>query len=289
MKAAAIFSLACRHSYYADGVCTDFATAPTEDTQRLLRNQRCQLGSRADGVLCSVELGDNGSPLIAFDPAAKLAFNLILQYPEFGLITDLTAIAAQSAPLFVPAGNPADGGSLTLTSRDQPLDTGVFAAVELPGSIFNNPPAQQVQYFIDFQAKQARWLYYCVTDLKLTGKDIRVVDLGTDGNPLVFSPANRTDLGQNPDPNDALASELADRYPDLNRVRFASDASIPCQETPRRLSLQLDGHNFPDVLPAPALQNCTVYPFTQQGDVSPQSALYQVAKYVSYSFPKDGV
>ena len=46
-------------------------------------------------------------------------------------------------------------------------------------------------------------MYYCVTDLKLTGKDLQLVDIGTPGPPLVFSTSNRTDLAQSPDTSDA--------------------------------------------------------------------------------------
>jgi len=260
------------------------------DTERLLRNHRCVLRSRPDGVLCSAELGDNGSVLIGVDPSEKFSFNLTLQNAEFQLITDMSGIASQKAPLFIPSDqNVLSGGSLQLTSRDEALDTGVFAAVDIPGKVFGNPGAQPVQYFIDFAAERAIWLYYCVTDLKLTGKNLQVIDLGTSGQPIVFSQKNRTDLGQTPDPDDTLAAELAGRYPDFNRIRFASDDVVACREAPRQLSLQLDGHNFPDVLPAPAVQNRTAWPFTDQQNVAKQDALFQVVKYVSYSFSKNGV
>jgi len=227
--------------------------------------------------------------LVPVGPAETLSFNLILKNTGFALITEIAAIANQKAPLFAPAADVAKGGSLQLTSRDQALDNGVFAAVEIPGKAFANPGAQPVQYVIDFVAKQALWLYYCVTDLKLTGKDLRVVDLGTSGTPIVFSTINRTDLGQTPDSNDTLAAELAGRYPGFNRLRFVSDDAVACRESPRSLALQLGSHKFPDILPAPAPQNRAAWPFTKQQDIAKQDALFQVVKYVSYSFSKNGV
>jgi hypothetical protein len=161
--------------------------------------------------------------------------------------------------------------------------------VEIPGSVFSKPGSEPIQFFVDFKAKRARWLYYCVTDMKLAGKDLRLVDLETSATPLVFSPSNRTDLAQNPDPNDSLAVELASYYPGLNRVRFVSDDLVPCQESQRRLSFQLDGHNFPDVLPSLSPRNYTNWAFTNQNNLVRQSALYQVVKYVSYSFSQNGV
>ena len=290
MKFAPIFSIACRHSYYTDGVCQDFDVVATADTERLLKNRHCLLRSQPGGALCSAELNDDGSMFIAVGATETLSFNLILTNTEFALITDMTALAKQKAPLFSPADADINkGGSLQLASRDLALDTGVFAAVEIPGKVFANPGAPPVAYLIDFVAKQALWLYYCVTDLKVAGKDLQVVDLGTSGTPIVFSAKNRTDLGQAPDPNDPLAAELAGRYPDFSRLRFASDAAVASQESPRSLALQLDGHNFPDILPAPSPQNLTAWPFTNQQDVTRQDALFQVVKYVSYSFSKNGV
>ena len=290
MKLAAIFGLTIRHAYYADGACPDFAVEPAPDTERLLKNCRCVLKSRPDGLLIVAELSDQGLPVIAVDAAAKFRFNLRQQNGDFPLFTDLSAIHQVAAPLYVPGGTDiSKGGSLTLTAQADPLEYGVFAAVEIPGSVFASPASWPVQFVVDFQPKKARWMYYCVTDLKLTGKDLRLVDNGTPGTPLVFSPSNRTDLTQSPDAADALASQLANRYPDLARMRFVSDDVVPCLQSPRNLSLQLDGHNFPDVLPTPPLRNCAFWPATAQGTQPQQDALFQVVKYVSYSFSKNGV
>lgn len=289
MKFTPVFSLASRHSYYATGVCPDLSAVATDETQRLISNHRSLLRARSDGLLCSIETGEDGRPLIGVEPSVKFNFNLMPQNAEFGLITDLEEMA-QKAPLFVPAGADAlKGGSLQLTSGAQALGRGVFASVEIPGSVFSQLGSQPIQFIINFQAKRARWLYYCVTDLKLAGKDFRLVDLDVSGTPLVFSPSNQTDLVQKPDPNDNLAAQLTSRYPGLNRVRFISDDVVPSQESPRRLTLQLDGHNFPDLLPQPSPRHYTKWPFTNQQNLAGQNALYQVVKYVSYSFSKNGV
>ncbi len=229
-------------------------------------------------------------PVITVDAAAKFGFNLRLRNADFPLFTDLSAVYGQTAPLSVPGGADASkGGSLTLSTQTVPLQSGIFAMVEIPGSVFASPGGWPVRFTIDFQPKRARWMYYCVTDLKLTGKDLRLVDIGTPGPPLVFSTANRTDLSQSSDATDALAAQLANQYPDLARMRFVSDDVVPCLQSPRILSLQLDGHNFPDVLPTPPLRNCALWPAKAQGNQPQQDALFQVVKYVSYSFSKNGV
>lgn len=290
MKFAVIFDMAVRHSYYADGACPDFVIEPRASTARLLRNYRCVVKPRKGGLQVAAELGADGSPVIAADGAAKFRFNMRLTNSDFALFTDLSSINKQPAPLFVPAGADASkGGSLTLATQNLAPEGTVFAAFEFPGSIFTAPGSWPVQFTLDFQPKCARWMYYCVTDMKLTGKDLRLIDAGTTASPLVFSPGNRTDLSQSPDTADTVATQLAGRYPDLARVRFVSDDVVACQESPRKLSLQLDGHNFPDLLPAPPIRNCSVWPAAVQGNQPQQDALFQVVKYVSYSFSKNGV
>ena len=289
MKLAATFSLIIRHSYYADGVCPDFSLEPTSDTERLLKNYRCILKPSKNGVVAVTELGDDGLPVIAVDAAVKFRFNLRLRNGDFALFTDLSAINQLAAPVYGPGGaDVSKGGSLTLTTQADSLENGVFAVAEVPGSVFATPTSWPAQFVVEFQPKRSRWIYYCVTDVKLTGKDLQVVDIGMPGAPLAFSPSNRTDLTQSPDTADALAAQLANQYPELARMRFVSDDVVPCQQSPRKLSLQLDGHNFPDVLPVPPLRNCALWPVTAQGNQPQQDALFQVVKYVSYSFSKNG-
>ena len=199
MKFAPIFSIACRHSYYVSGVCQDFEIVASADTEHLLQNHRCLFRSRPDGALCSAELGDDGSMLIAVGPAETLSFNLILKNTGFVLITEMATIAKQKAPLFVPAdADVTKGGSLQLTSRDQALDNGVFAAVEIPGKVFANPGAQSVQYSIDFVAKQALWLYYCVTDSNLRGKTFAWLTWERPGPRLSLAQPTGRILGRRP-------------------------------------------------------------------------------------------
>jgi hypothetical protein len=290
VKLAVTFSLAVRHSYYADAVCPDFVLEPTADTERLLKNYRSVLKPSKNGFSAVTELNDDGMPVIAVDTSSKLRFNLRLKNSDFSLFTDVSAINTEAALLYVTGGSDiSNGGSLTLSTQPAPLENGVFAVAEIPGLVLTRAVNWPAQFAINFQPKRARWVYYCVTDLKLTGKNLQLVDIGAQGAPpLTFSPSNRTDLAQFPDAADALGAQLANQYPSLARMRFVSDDAVPCQQSPKRLSLQLDGHNFPDVLPTPPLRNCAVWPFAAQGNQPQQDALFQVVKYVSYSFSKNG-
>ena len=264
------------------------AIQPDADTDRWLKNHRCVTRQQTGGILCSTQLGDDNGMFLPPAATDVLTFNLQMLDSKFALITDMSALAAQKAPLFSPTdGEVATGGSLQLSSREQALDSGVLAAIQIPGKVFAAPAHSPMPCFIDFTASQARWLYYYVTDLTLTGKDLQLVDQGTPGTPVVFGANSKTDLGKSPDPNDTISLQLAAQYPSFNRIRFASDSLVPAQEVPRQLKLQLDGHAFNDVLPAPDLQNRTMWPFGQQP--GKQAALFQVVKYVSYSFSKNGV
>ena len=289
MKVAAILDLEVRHSYYDDGVCPDFVLEPTLDTGRLLRNHRCILKPRRDGLLTLAELGDTGVPAIAVDTTATFRFNMRLRSGDFPLFTDLSAINKLTVPRYAPAGAVVSrGGPLTLGTTATPLENGIFAVIEIPGSVFASPTSWPLRLRVDFKPKSARWIYYCVTDLKLTGKDLGLVDLRMQKPLLKFSSVNRTDLSQSADAGDALAIQLTRRYPGLGCVRFVSDDVVACRQSPRSLSLQLDGHNFPDVLPMPPLRNCALWPAMKQGSKPQQDALFQVVKYASYSFSKNG-
>lgn len=152
MKLAAIFGLSMRHTYYSDSVCPDFAVEPVAGTERLLRNYRCVRKSRKDGLLVAAELADNGASVIAVDNAVTFRFNLRLQNGEAPLFTDLSAISQQAAPRFSPGGaDRSKGGSLRLGTQDVPLENGVFAVVEIPGSVFASPAGWPIQFTVDFQ------------------------------------------------------------------------------------------------------------------------------------------
>jgi hypothetical protein len=300
MKVAAIFDLAVGHSYYADGICPDFALEPTSDTERLLRNHRCILKPRRDGLSTLAELNDNGDPAIAVDTAAKFRFNMRLRSDDFPLFTNLAAIHKLTAPRYAPgAADVSKGDPLTLSAedappgKDAPPGNGIFAVIEIPGAVFASPKKSwPVRLRVNFEPKRARWIYYCVTDMNLAGRDLQLVEQADTGTPqpvLAFSAANRTDLRQSPDAGDAVATQLASRYPDWARIRFVSDDVVACRQSPRRLSLQLGGNDFPDVLPMPPLRNCALLPASVQGNQTQQDALFQVVKYVSYSFSKNGV
>ena len=149
-----------------------------------------------------------------------------------------------------------------------PRQPGVLAEVE----IHNNASLPAVAdgpglFQIAFEAKRVRWKYFVVTDN--SSATFTIADNGD--TPVLFSDTNRTDLNQNPDASDKIASMLAEQYPAMQRFRFVSDDLIDCRQQARKsLQLLLDGSKVVDPLPNPSLRNFTT------GD-----ALYQVVKYFS--------
>lgn len=105
---------------------------------------------------CS-RVGRQWVPVIAVDNAVTFRFNLRLQNGESPLFTDLSAISQQAAPRFSPGGaDRSKGGSLRLGTQDVPLENGVFAVVEIPGSVFASPAGWPVQFTVDFQPVEFR-------------------------------------------------------------------------------------------------------------------------------------
>lgn len=290
MRYARLFGISIAHSYYVDGVCPDFLVDPAPDTCRLLKNHRCLARRRTDGTVVATETDGTGRPFLPIDGEVTLTFRMRPRNGLFPLFTSLAAIEAQPAPLYTPAPGASQGPrELTLTSRATPLQIGVFAEIEIPSRALSPTGDAPVEFRIYFEAKKLRWQYYCVTDLKLDGKELSIVDADSSPAAVLFSPVNRTDLNQNPDPSDPVAGRLAQQYPDLKRLRFISDELVPCRQAPRRqVELRLDGNRFPEPLPNPSIAHYSPLAVTVDGKPSQQMALFQVVTYISHSFSKKG-
>jgi hypothetical protein len=279
MKLLPLLALRLTHPYYIDGRCPDFGIEPTGETHKLLRNHRCSLKPFANGIQVFMPVTAQGAPFVALPGGALFTFQLRLRNPDFALFTELPP---GPAPLYtnadLPPGKPAQ---LVLAppagpSRS-PWDSTVFAEVK----IFYNDGWPQItdgpgEFQISFQAKQARWKYYIVTNR--TNGSFQIGDKGTPA--LVFSTTNRTDLKQQPDATDSTATALAVQYPDLQIWRFVSDDPVPCRQAARKaLQLSLDGSPVASALPNPALSNYTV-DMLGNGSRQRVNSLFQVVKYL---------
>jgi hypothetical protein len=290
MKFAHLFAISVSHSYYADGVCPDFVIDPAPETGRVLKNHRCLVRSRTDGAVVAAELAADGKPLLSLDPSMTLTFQMRLRNEGFLLMTDPVPAVANRTPLYiVPTGSSGASRDLTLTTRAGPAAAGVFAEIDIPTSALPAAGGAPIEFRIRFEAKKARWTYYCVTDLNMNGKELQIVDTDSSPAALRFSPSNRTDLKRNPDPADSVARQLARQYPELARFRFVSDDLVACRQAPRRqIELRLDGNRFPEPLPNPSLANYLSLAMIVDGKPSQQAGWFQVVTYTTHLFTTKG-
>jgi hypothetical protein len=98
------------------------------------------------------------------------------------------------------------------------------------------------EFFIRFQAKEAKWRYYLVTNRK-------------SAHPFVIE-ADRKFTVFAPDPFDTLAQGLQLQYPELPLVCFESTDSVRCQETAiKQICLKLGNEAIYENLPNPSIRN----------------------------------
>lgn len=177
------------------------------------------------------------------------------------------------------------GDTVTVTYPSRPcLRQGVFADVEI---LFDDtlPDIRRPQAFhIAFEAKLARWSYYCVTDIAGDLADFEIADTSSarTGPRLTFSDDNRTDLNQTSDPSDEVAEALAQRYPTLQRYRFVSDDLIPCRQAARKnLELRFNGDKLVGSLPNPLVRDFARVGGQADGGPHRQDTLFHVIKLLT--------
>lgn len=182
-----------------------------------------------------------------------------------------------------------EGESFTVKYPSKPkMPKGTFALIEIHmnDSLPNLATPQSVprQFQISFQAKQATWVYYCVTDLENIDTDYQIVDAPPvdEDTALAFSAANRRNLATDPDPLDDFSQELAERYPSLKRYRFLSDAPVDCrQKAHKHLSLQVNGNKVTAALPNPSFRNFSTGRVMVGDTLQQQDWLYEVVKVLT--------
>ena len=219
-------------------------------------------------------------PLLPFAADAALRVHLVPIDPGFPLWTDLAELAALAAPLYTHG---APGQPLTLLDQDPPpgRPRDALAAVEVrPGAAV---PEQTPELEVTFQARSARWAYYCVTDLEAADDD--PLEIFADG-PVSFGAENRRELTEQPDPEDRIAAQLAARYGDRRRIRFLSDQPVDCRQHPQAtVELRRKGQRVAGPLATPPVANhSTVRPTDQE----PEESLFQIVKYLANPFSQLG-
>jgi hypothetical protein len=267
VKHVAIIEVLLKHAFYTDLQCPALAIEPSDATARLLRDHRCVLRSSRQGVQVLSPLDPMGQPFLPLSGDAVLLFYIEVQGGDFAVVTDLTAISGHSAPVFTDAGAGTDS-ELQLAPADPARPRpppGVFAAVEIrPGSA-----PRPARFQVSFPARQARWAYYCVTDLSPAGGELTVVDAapaGAEGT-LHFSAATL-------DPVDPVVAQIERRYPGMRCVCFVSDEPVAARAEPRKsIELRLGPDRVAGPLPNPSMQSA-----------AKEDLLFQIVKYRAQLF-----
>ena len=225
---------------------------------------------------------------VVADPALEERFVLggrPLEAPAFEVTGAVSQIDTYDATRRVITVNTqaADGGeAFTVSYAVRPRsEAGVFAEVEIHNNASLSQPADDPAVFtLTFAPKEAYWAYYFVTNRNDDPALFQIQD--TDPAPISFGAENRTDLNDNPDPDDAVAAMLADQYPEMKRIRFISDEALACRQQARKtVQLVLNGDTLVQPLPNPSFRN----PTRLNGSRQPPESLVEVIKYITHSFP----
>jgi hypothetical protein len=73
---------------------------------------------------------------------------------------------------------------------------------------------------------------------------------------------------------------LSDQYPNMRRIRFVSDESIPCSERARKaIHLIMDGDRVGGVLPNPSTRNYSMVEVARDGELQKEDSLFQIVKF----------
>lgn len=248
---AKLLGIDLKHGYYETGLCGDFDVVPDADTARLLRNHRCIMKKKANGADLYVETGGDKKPKIAFAQNTTLSFELRLKNPEFPLFTD-------PAPLV-------DGTNYQITYPGQPKN-GFFAKIGVQRD-FNKASGNNLE--IAFSAKRALWVFYLITNQGGPGADFSIAF--PDDPSIIWNQAEGTDR---------VSQKLADQYPGMRRLRFASGQLLPCRESGlRHIQLLFGGNPLIESLPNPSWRNY-FQTETAAGGGS-VDAIFQVVKYLT--------
>lgn len=287
MKYATLFELSITHPYYRDGLCPDFTLVPSAETASLLRRVCCRFMPLPYGgrVVAALD-ADAARLLVSLEGGASLRFHLALQNDDFALFTDLSGLAM--VPLFTNADLPAgQGGELSLLSRTGArLPQGMFAAVEILLAVAVPVPVAP-RFRVAFQARAARWAYYCLTDLPAPssaadGQELTITDAQPAGSAaVVFSAANRASLDEAAAAADPVARQQLALHPGMRCVRFLSDGAVVCCEEPRKyLELRRGAERLLAPLPNPSIRSFARMPPPHAA----QDLLFQVLRYRTRPF-----
>ncbi|MDD1606920.1 MAG: hypothetical protein LUQ28_01375 [Methylococcaceae bacterium] len=236
MKYEQLLSISLKHSYYRDGLCPDFTVIPQKVTETMLRNHRCVVKPKVNGINIYIPTDEAKIPIIKFTNGTQLSFNLRLKNPEFSLYTDFSQL-------------PSNGNfQLVDTKQDQWFGTDVFATINIQRD-FNKIDESASTIELAFFTKQVRWVYYLVTNQGNNDNDFLITFSGQGSPSFTWKQITIAE-------SDKISSLLANEYPKMRRLCFVSEQDIPCGESGlKNIQLSFGQNKIFENLPSPPLRN----------------------------------
>ncbi|NOY83403.1 MAG: hypothetical protein GXO96_01020 [Nitrospirae bacterium] len=299
MKYKTLFTILVQHDYYTDGDCPDFAFEASTETAILLKNHRCVIKTQINGLSVSITVDDSGRAFIPLSSDAQFLFYLHLQNQFFSYFTDLTAFNQYEAPCFDNLEVPAETSALRLSTRqaEQPFSVrSPLVSRRIPDAfaevlLLNNDSLPNEEAVLDepalfqivFTAKQARWIYYCVTDFNPALGDWAITDQASElSDRLSFSVENRLEFDADPESGDAVAHSLSVQYPEKRKIRFLSDEKVSCRQAARQeIALYMGENRLSEALPNPPVQNNSKLTIVAENSATEEETLFQVIKMLT--------
>lgn len=264
MNYAPLIQVSLKHAFFRSGNCPDFTVCVNPKTAKLLRDHRCILKAKPNGLSVFAPT-NNQVPLIAFNNTDHFVFDLMLRSSQFGLYSNQRIeLSSPADTQLYQSGRVITDNTIDLTNPSQP-----FLSMDIRRN-FNNATVTATTDELRFSPKSLVWVYFLVTDTgnssSFSIEDANTGSAKTDWNRIT------------PKADDKIQAQLAKQYPGKNVVCFQSKQAIICQESGNLLfRLKQDGHTLFEPLPNPSYQNFIQLPATN--GQKPTDAIYQVVTY----------
>ncbi|MFI3218236.1 MAG: hypothetical protein QX189_03865 [Methylococcales bacterium] len=202
-----------------------------KDTETLLKNHRCIVKPKTNGLTIYIPTDDKKIPIIQFTNDTKLSFDLRLKNPEFSLFTDLSKLS--------------DNDNFRETQADD-FKTDVFATITIQRD-FNKIDQSPHNIELAFSARQVRWVYYLVTNQG--DKDSEFVITG-----LPAYTWKQIAIVE----SDNIGSMLVKEYQGMKLFCFISEQNIACKQAGlKNIQLSIAQNKIFENLPAPPIKFLT--------------------------------
>ena len=275
MRYEPLLSISLNHNYYKDGFCHDFSVIPEKyteimlkkapekyfgkDTETLLKNHRCLVKSKPNGINIFIPTDNKKSPIIQFPNDTQLSFDLRLKNPEFSLYTDLSQLLSN------------DNFKKTDTEPNN-FKTDVFATINIQRD-FNEIDSSPHNIEIAFSAKQVRWVYYLVTNQSDKDSDFLITFIGQDSPSYTWKQIAIA-------ASDKISNMLAAEYPKMRQLCFISEQNISCRESGlKNIQLSIGQNKIFENLPAPPIKN--YYQTTIDNTHQQADAIFTIVKSIT--------